>query len=267
MNHAENKKISDRSRSRGKNEVRTRLSSLADCFEGFEQSLQKKKQRNKTDQEKRITDLKTDLVKLDQEIKIESKRRKETVNALETLFSDNLAQSKREVDETMTSKIDKILLKVADLNKNIDKIAISIDDSTQDFPKLVDQKSSELTQQIAEFKAKFEADRTTQQDKMTIIEKIIQEQEYRLNHQLQSERVQRSGKYDELSQSIENESRLRKKTGERLQQYLKEQTTQLAAEISSCHENREETMDQLTNAFVHYTSALQDSVKILADTS
>ena len=38
---------------------------------------------------------------------------------------------------------------------------------------------------ICTFKAKFEADRTTQQDKMTIIEKIIQEQEYRLNHQLQ----------------------------------------------------------------------------------
>jgi len=252
---------------KGATVIKAKLSSLADCFEGFEQSVQKKKLKNKADQEKRVTDLKTDLMKLDQDIKVESKRRKETVNALETLFRDNLTKSKKEVDEAMTARVESLLITVAELNNNIDKVALSIDETTRSFPKLVEQKSSELTHQIAEFKARFEADRSTQQEKMTIIEKIIQEQEYRLNHQLQSERVQRSKKYDELIQALENESRLRKKTGERLQHYLKEQTVQLGAEIGSCTKNREQSMEELSNAFVHYTTALQDSVMIIADTS
>lgn len=186
-----------------------------------------------------------------------------------TSFFTELTRSRNKVSRawTVSIKIESLLVTVAELNKNIDKLGYAIDEANRTFPKLVEEKNTELVQQIAEFKARFEADRNTQQEKMDIIEKIIQEQEYRLNHQLQSERVQRSQKYDDLIQAIENEARLRKKTGESLTQYLKEQSGALHTEIDNCSKNREETMEQLVKAFVHYTSALQDGVKILADTN
>lgn len=248
-------------------DLKKKLSTLADCFQGFEQHIQQKKAKKKENEEKRITDLKSDLVKIDQEIKNEAKRRNDTVHALETLFRDKITTTTRDVEESINEKVENLLVTVAELNKNVDKLAYSIEETSRTFPKMVEERNNELVQQIAEFKAKFESDRNTQNEKMEIIEKIIQEQEYRLNHQLQSERVTRSQKYDDLLQAIENEGRLRKKTGETLHQYLKEQSEVINSSLDNCHKQREQTMEELVSAFVHYTNALQEGVKILAETN
>merc|ERR1712048_1418438 len=173
-------------------DLKNKLSTLANCFQGFEQHIQQKKQRRKEDEEKRITDLKSDLVKIDGEIKSELKRRNDTIQALETLFREKIVTTTRDVEESINEKVENLLVTVADLNKSVDKLAYSIDETNRTFPKMVEERNNELIQQIAEFKARFESDRNTQNEKMEIIEKIIQEQEYRLNHQLQSERVTRS---------------------------------------------------------------------------
>jgi len=212
-------------------------------------------------------DLKKELVQIDQEIGLEVKRRNESISALDVLFRDRLQQVKNETKETLNARIESLLVTAAELNKHVDKLAESIDESKRNFPKYIEEKTSDIVKQITEFKAKFEADRTTQSEKMEIIQKIITEQEYRLNHQLQSERVQRSQKYDELLQATENETRKRLKTEESLKNYLQEQINVIQQQADASQQNREETMEELVKAFVHYTSALQDGMNILAEST
>jgi len=206
------------------------------------------------------------LVKIDQEIKVEAKRRKETTQALDTLFNDKLEAFKREIDERARKNVEGVLVAIAELNRNVDILAEKVEGEAKKFPKIVEEKTTELITQIAEFKAKFEADRAAQSEKQDIVQKIIEEQQYRIKQQLQTERVNRASKIDELQKQMSNEAKLRKKTGETLHQYLKDQSEMISNSMQRCEKARESTMEELVSTFSHYYSALQDGVKILADT-
>jgi len=246
--------------------IRNKLSSLADTFNGFEQQIQQKKARRKGDDEKKFIEIKADLIKIDQEIKVESKRRVETSNALDTLFHDKLEAFKKEVEERARKNTESVLVAIAELNRSVDALAEQVDAEARKFPKITEEKTTELLTQIAEFKAKFEADRASQSEKLDIVQKIIEEQQYRVNQQLQTERVTRASKVDELEKQMSVEAKLRKKTAETLTQYLKDQSEIVNNSMDKCEKAREKTMEELVSMFCHYTSALQDGVKILADT-
>jgi len=250
-----------------RSEIKQKLTSLADSFQGLEQTIAQKKKKRRDDEEKRITDVKGDLVKIDQEIKCEVKRRAETVNALETLLTDKIVTVKHDIETPFQNKFEQVLIKIAELNKTMDKLGEAITEANRNFPKLVEERTSEMTQQISEFKERFHSDRNTQSEKMEIIEKIIQEQEHRLNHSLQAERVARTQKNDELIKNIDQEAKIRKKTCTTLHEHLKDKCSVITKSIGDCEIKREKTMEDLTQAFVHYTSALQDGVKILAETN
>ena len=66
-------------------QVKDTLRTLANSFEGFEQSLVRRKLKQKEDSEKRIKELHVSTKQIELSLKKESKRRKETAKALEAV--------------------------------------------------------------------------------------------------------------------------------------------------------------------------------------
>ena len=91
-------------------EIQQKLKSLASSFEGFEQSLEKRKQQRKDDERKRIQELHSSIEKLELSLKQESKRRKDASEALEMMLLDKLEALKVDVETPIFSRLEKLMV-------------------------------------------------------------------------------------------------------------------------------------------------------------
>ena len=245
--------------------IRTRLVGLAQSFSGFEKQIQKTKEKKKEDDEQKIIEIKNDLEVLHNDIQLESKRRQETVDAVDSMYSTKIVSVRKEIEIPIFQKIDHLLESLDHLSQHIDKIEQTHEIDRENFPHEIESHSSELLKQINEFKARFEADVSSREHKDKIVQKIISEQDFRVQQLLEAERVERETKLSRMQDDIDVESRMRAKSSKSMREMHKESIDALQAKIDKIKQERELATEEVVKAIVHYTAALHDGVKIVSE--
>ena len=133
------------------------------------------------------------------------------------------------------------------------------------FPKMIETKSDELMRQINEFKAKFEADVQSREEKDKMIYTIIDEQEFRVKEFVEAERVERETKVALIKKDIETEALAREQSSKVLHEYIKDNIEQLHIRLDRSIVERKETTQEVVKALCHYTSQLHDGVRIVSE--
>jgi seryl-tRNA synthetase len=110
--------------------------------------------KRRDDEVKRILAVKQSITTLEERIEKESKRRNETTTALELMFNEKMDKMKIDVEtpifaqfEVITSKAEKIKERISLLEKKVEQDEVT-------FPKLINERSRALLQQLCEFKAR-----------------------------------------------------------------------------------------------------------------
>jgi len=240
------------------------LRHLAESFKGFEQQLKETKERKKSSEEKKLIDIKNDLMKIAQSVTLESKRRSECLRALERMFKDDVEELRKDIETPIDEKLQQILTDLTGLTNAVDNLDSKIAADRKAFPAAIEKHSSNLTKNIEEFKAKFESDSVQRQEKQKVIEKTLKEQDYRVQQQLEAERVGRAQKISQLVDAIDTESRCRKKSAAVLNEQLKDEIKKLSLALEEAEKERKQSTEEIVKTFVHYTAALQDGVKIIS---
>jgi len=240
------------------------LRHLAESFKGFEQELKETKERKKSSKEKKLVDIKSDLLKIAQSVTLESKRRSECLRALERMFKDDFEALRKNIETPIDEKLKQILTDLNSLTNAVDNLDKKIEEDRKGFPAAIEKHSATLTKKIEEFKAKFESDNIQRLEKEQVIEQTIKEQEYRVQQQLEAERVGRAQKISQLVDALDTEERCRKKSAAVLHEQLKGEIKKLNLALEKAEKEREESTEEIVKTFVHYTAALQEGVKIIS---
>ena len=90
-----------------------------------------------------------------------------------------IVKVQKEIEEPINQKIDILKQSIKELKGCINDLDIKIDENKKSLPPMIDAKAAELLKQINEFKARFEADVASAEEKDKTVQKIIEEQEFR----------------------------------------------------------------------------------------
>lgn len=245
--------------------IRNRLSNLAQSFSGFEQQIQQIKTKKKDDDQHQMITIQRELQSITNDLNSETKKREETVKAVESMFTNEINQVKNAVQVSVYSKIDALIESIHHLSNKLSDMETQQEKDRINFPSTIDQKSSDLMKQLNHFKARFEADIAERQHKEKTIEKIIDEQNFHVRQMLEAERVEREKKIMSLQNDLDLEIRMRSKSCKAMKETHKENMDHLNMRVDNVRREREESTCEVVKALVHYTAALHDGVTIVSE--
>lgn len=252
------------SESEAANNIKSKLAVLSDRFTGFEAELNLSKSKKKSEDDKRIIVLQTQLNNLQQSLALESKNRALSVKALQAWLTDRIAQWTEQIEAPMHAKIEALNGRVTELTSRLEDLERQHQEDRITFPKLVDARCEQLLVEIKELKNRFEANTLQREEKEKRILLKVQDQGNKLTAQLAAEKTITDDKIAQVRKDLEDEIAIRTKGHELLRLSLMEDVALLRADISKERAERIHADEDLVQAINHYAAALQDGIKIVS---
>lgn len=245
-------------------QVKSQLTTLAGRFSGFESELHLTREKKKSDEDKRIILLQTQINDLQTSLELESKNRASAINALQAWLDDKMKKWQEEMQQP-------ILQRLSSMNDRLDGLKAHLDDldkqHQQDritFPRLVDARMEELLNEIKDMKANFDHEVKKRDEKEKRLVNRMQEENSKLKAQHQQEKTIMEHKLMEVKRSLDEEVNLRMKGVDGLKQKLHDDMSMMRADLNKEKSDRESSDSELVQAINHYASALQDGIKIVS---
>jgi hypothetical protein len=236
---------------------------MAQRFEGFEEELTLAKQRRQDEIEKRLQHLQKQIDDTKSSIALEAKNRAMSINAVQSWLSDRIEKWTMEVQVPIMQRIDELNRSIAATNERMAELEREHAEDRINFPKLIDERCNELLVEIRDMKTLMELNIKQREEKEQQIMVKMQNNQDKILATFQAEKSLTEKRLMELNNEINTEVHTRAKSYEVVKQSMFEKTEALAASISKEEQERRAANEDVLQALAHYSSALQDGVKIV----
>ena len=223
------------------------------------------RQRREKD-EMRVTQLTTELVRLEKLQQVEIKRRVELNNSIQlwaetqiTQMTDTFRGMIAERSDAIQGRMEQVTAKIAHLEQ---KFAAEM----AQIPVDIAAKTEALTELLAGFEAKFEAERLSRLEREGLIVKQLTDHEKLVAREADTERTARGTTHAELTRILDEHVRSRMKGDEKFQNLVAEELAELKNAVQAEQRIREREDDEIVDALNRYTSKLQASLRIMNST-
>eukprot|EP01033_Poteriospumella_lacustris_P003156 gene3156-2322_t len=246
--------------------TKDKLQSIVQGFDDFDAEMRRGTRLRREKDEFRITELKTEMTRLDGELTVEIKRRTEMNKSTQIWFEDQLSNINQQFHETLSKRKEETEQKLEVLNKRITDLDKYFEEQKAAILKYIDDRGEELTKLLNQFKAEFEEDRRLRLEREEIIVKQLTDHEEEVADRFQKQIEARESRYNAVRATLEENIKLRTKAETRFQNFFDREVNKLKNDYRAEAEAREREDDEIIEALNRYTLKLQSSLKIVNST-
>mmetsp|Transcript_21781 Transcript_21781/g.30777 ORF Transcript_21781/g.30777 Transcript_21781/m.30777 type:complete len:269 (+) Transcript_21781:33-839(+) len=240
-----------------------KLSKLAKRFDGFEDALLIAKQKRRDDNEKRFIDLQKQITDLKTSLALEAKNRAISMNAVQSWLTDRIERWTVEVQAPILAKIDALNDRVTHAFERVENLEEEHKQDRITFAKMIDDRCTELLVEIRDTKSVMELNNKAREEKEQRIMHRITTLDEKHQQQFVDEKALVEDKFRVVQTDHVNEVAVRVKGIEMLKELVKKENDAIKVVVEKEKQERQAADKEMLAAVSHYSSALQDGIKIV----
>lgn len=246
--------------------TKDKLSTIVQGFDDFDLEMKRGTRQRREKDEFRITELKNEVKRLDNELTAEVKRRTEMNKSTQIWFEDQLTIVNKSFHETLATRKTETDRRLDELNERITDLNTYFEEQKAVIIKYVDDKGEELNKLLNKFKDEFDEDRRLRLEREAVIVKQLTDHEQEAAAAFQKQIEAREARYTEIRSTLEDNIKLRDKSEARFQVFFEKEVSRLRNDYSKEADVREREDDEIVEALNRYTLKLQTSLKVVNST-
>ncbi|CDJ67513.1 SF-assemblin, putative [Eimeria necatrix] len=180
------------------------------------------------------------------------------------MFESQLLQVQEKLSQVFVDKFEQLQCGVDALNERISLVEkeflIERDKQNRDS----EDKHSQINADLAALQHAFETDKSSRQERELQLAKRLGDLEYRTEGKFEAEKNAREQKIEQLREELEEAKRIRERGEEKFQTFILEEVAALKNGLILESQAREGADDDIVQAVNHYTTALQDALRLVS---
>ncbi|PFH37600.1 SF-assemblin/beta giardin protein [Besnoitia besnoiti] len=243
--------------------TRSKLAVLSERIHGFEKQMECEAKQRREGEEGRLLAIREAIAKLEKTLNAEIKRRVEANKALQAMFESQLLGVQDKLSSVFVEKFEQLQCALDALNDRLalveKEFAVEREKQTKEW----EAKNNMIARDMTAIQEALESDKQTRSEREVQIAKSLGELEFRTEGKFEAEKNAREQKYDQIRDELEEAKRVRERGEEKFQTFVLEEVAALKKGLILESQAREGADDDIVQAVNHYTTALQDALRLV----
>ncbi|OEH77432.1 SF-assemblin [Cyclospora cayetanensis] len=245
------------------NTTKSKLAVLSERICGFERQMETEAKQRRESEEGRVIAIKEAISKLEKTLNAEIKRRVEANKALQAMFESQLLQVQDKLSQVFVDKFEQLQCGVDALNERISLVEREFAVERDKQAREAEEKNAAISNDISSLQHAFETDKSGRQERELQLAKRLGDLEYRTEGKFEAEKNAREQKIEQLREELEEAKRIRERGEEKFHTFILEEVAALKNGLILESQAREGADDDIVQAVNHYTTALQDALRLV----
>merc|ERR1719382_1071863 len=203
------------------------------------------------------------MVKLEQTLNSEIKRRVEANKALQAMFESQIASIQDRLEAIFIDRLDKLQTSVDSLSDRMSTVERDFTLTREQYIQDIEDKNAVVAKDTNGMQNAFENEKVDRRERELAISKKIGDHEARTQAALEAQGNHREQKYQSLRGDLEDLKRVREKGDDKFQTFILEEVAAVKNGLVAESHAREQSDDDIVQALNHYTKCLQDALRII----
>jgi len=243
--------------------TQAKIGALREKFAGF-QSQWETETKHRIDRDgTKLDGVKESMVKLEQTLNLEIKRRVEANKALQQMFESQITSIQDRLEAIFVDRLDKLQLNVDALGDRMSQVESEFTLTREQYIADIEDKNAVVAKDTNGMQNAFENEKIDRKERELAISKKLGDHEARTHTALETQSQLREQKYQSLRGELEEIKRVREKGDDKFQTFILEEVAAVKNGLVAESQARESSDDDIVQALNHYTKCLQDALRII----
>mmetsp|Transcript_70194 Transcript_70194/g.121545 ORF Transcript_70194/g.121545 Transcript_70194/m.121545 type:complete len:251 (+) Transcript_70194:108-860(+) len=240
-----------------------KLAALTERFSGFERQMDMETKVRKDNEDVQINTIRDNIARLEKTLNSEIKRRVEANKALQGMFEAQMATVQDKLEAGLLERLDSLHVAVDSLNDRVDAVEQDFSQARERYIRDIEDKSAMVSKDVAALQTAFQNERADRRERETLIVAKLRDLEERTVERFTNDQKMLEKQHTELREELEVVLHETENGDKMFQDYILEEMAALKNGLVVESQTREHADDDIVNALNHYTTAIQDALKVV----
>lgn len=246
--------------------AQAKIGALKDKFTGFQSQWESETKSRMDREEQKLQAIKDSMVKLEQTLNSEIKRRVEANKALQGMFESQIETMQEKLEGVFIERIDRLQSGVDELSERMGSVERDFTTTREQYIRDLEDKNAVVARDVNNLRNVFENEKIDRREREFAISKKLGDHESRTHSCFEVQQAGREQKYQSLRGELEECKNTREKGDEKFQTFILEEVAAVKNGLVAESHAREQADDDIVQALNHYTKGLQDALRIINQT-
>jgi hypothetical protein len=243
--------------------TQAKIGVLREKFSGFQNQWEMETKHRIDRDSTKLDGVKESMVKLEQTLNSEIKRRVEANKALQAMFESQIASIQERLEAIFVDRLDKLQLNVDTLGDRMSSVESEFTLTRERYIQDIEDKNAVVAKDTNGMQNAFENEKIDRKERELAISKKLGDHEANTHAALEAQGNSREQKYQALRGELEEIKRVREKGDDKFQTFILEEVAAVKNGLVAESHAREQADDDIVQALNHYTKCLQDALRII----
>jgi len=243
--------------------TQAKIGALREKFHGFQNQWETETKHRIDRDGGKLDSVKESMMKLENTLNSEIKRRVEANKAMQGMFESQIATIQDRLEAIFIDRLDKLQVGVDGLSDRMSTVERDFTLTREQYIQDIEDKNAVVAKDTNGMQNIFENEKIDRRERELAISRKLGDHESRTQAALEATVSVREQKYQSLRGELEEIKRTREKGDDKFQTFILEEVA--ACKSGLFHEShaREQADDDIVQALNHYTKCLQDALRII----
>jgi len=243
--------------------AQAKIGALHDKFSGFQNQWEVETKHRMDREEGKLVGVKDSMVKLEQTLNSEIKRRVEANKALQGMFEGQIESIEQRLEAIFVDRLDKLQVCVDGMSDRMSVVERDFTMTREQYIQDIEEKNAIVAKDVNMIQNSFENEKVDRKEREFAISKKLGDHETRTQSAFESLGSSREQKYQSLREELEETKKFREKGDDKFQTFILEEIASVKNGLVAESHSREQADDDIVQALNHYTKGLQDALRII----
>jgi len=243
--------------------AQAKIGALRDKFSGFQNHWEQETNSRMQREESKLAAIKDSMIKLEQTLNSEIKRRVEANKALQGMFESQIETVQDRLEAIFVERLDALQHAVDSLSDRMSIVERDFSTTREQYIQDIEDKNAAVAKDVNALQNAFENEKIDRKERESAISKKLGDHETRTQMAFEQQQSNREQKYQSLREELEESKQIREKGDEKFQTFILEEVAALKNGLVTESHQREQADDDIVQALNHYTKGLQDALRII----
>jgi len=240
-----------------------KIGALREKFNGFQNQWEQETRLRIERDGGKLDGVKESMMKLEQTLNSEIKRRVEANKALQSMFESQIESIQARLEAIFVDRLDKLQKSVDTLSGRMSTVEQSFAQTREEYIREIEEKNEVVHKNTSMLQNAFDSERENRKEREAAIGKKLGDHKERTQAELEKQAQVREQKYQSLRGEIEQIKAAREKGDDKFQTFILEEVAAVKSGLVAESHAREQADDDIVQALNHYTKCLQDALRII----
>uniref|UniRef100_A0A7S4SGD5 SF-assemblin n=1 Tax=Alexandrium monilatum TaxID=311494 RepID=A0A7S4SGD5_9DINO len=243
--------------------TQAKIGALREKFAGFQSQWEMETKHRINRDGTKLDGVKESMVKLEQTLNSEIKRRVEANKALQAMFESQISSIQDRLEAIFVDRLDKLQLSVDSLSDRMSAVERDFTVTREQYINDIEEKNAAVARDTNGLQNAFENEKVDRRERELGLFKRLGDHEARTRTALEAQSGSREQRYQHLRGELEEMRRARERGDDKFQTFILEEVAAVKNGLVAESHAREQADDDIVQALNHYTKCLQDALRII----